>query len=449
MIRELMSGILFLISLMLLATLSARKVAGKRHGFRLGTIISLAGVTFLLALLLINDAFPFTDGGDDLDYFYASSQSFSSLGDWFDTARYASSHEQAGYPLLLAWVDHFSGDSLYYRKALNVFFMLEIVVVWFSIGNAVGGSRLAFIYAWGMIFATPLWFYWFFLLKDLAIVLLQSIFVLGLIRFISSERGFRGYGLIALSTIAVIPFRSMLAVLNILLFVACMFVRRRSVTSSASFAARLVVAASLVLGLWAFVSQPGAMGTLGVTGGDRALSMEGILAQLERAERDRQSVGYDPLLFPVLYLVGETNALNPNNWAWVEAEQLRPLSMVPWILAGLPFFLAGAGMMLRRTRAWQRFASLVRHHGRHANSENFTARQTDSLLVLLAFILAYAVLGWLNGTTVRWTLPAIPAMISIAGFAWANMSKRMRIRLLTSFDLSFLTLAVGYYLVLK
>jgi len=313
----------------------------------------------------------------------------------------------------------------------------------------IGGKRLAFIYAYAILLATPLWYHWLFLLKDMAITLLQSIFILGLILFVSGEHRFRGYAVIALSTLAVVPFRSVLAISNIALLVACMFLQGRSGTSGASFGTRLMLVASLVVGLWLFSSQPGMMESLGVKGEDRALTAEGVVAQVERSETERQPFVQNPLMFSVLYLVGETNALNPANWGRFDLALLRPLSMVPWIFLGLPFFLAGVAMMLRRTRAWKVFASGGRHNDDRGAGEDFGRGQSSSLLVLLAFIVAYAAVGWLSGTTVRWTLPAIPAMVGIAGFAWANMNRHARIRLLTAFDFPVLTLIFIYYLGLK
>ena len=46
-------------------------------------------------------------------------------------------------------------------------------------------------------------------------------------------------------------------------------------------------------------------------------------------------------MFPVLYLVGETDALNPANWGQFDLALLRPLSMVPWIFLGCHSFLPG------------------------------------------------------------------------------------------------------------
>ena len=403
---------------------------------------------FLLTLLLFNDAFPFTGGGDDEDYYYASLESFTNFGDWFDTTQYEY-HEQAGYPLLLSWVHQVSGDSLFHRKALNVFFMLVLAIVWFAIGKLIDGKRLAFVYAYGILLATPLWYYWLFLLKDMAITLLQSLFILGLIQFASGERRFRGYALIALSTLALIPFRSILAVFNLALVVAFTLLQGRSRTSGISFGTRLILVASLVVGLWLLSVQPGMMETLGAKGEDRSLMLGGLQSLTERAETERQQFSGNPLTFPILFLVGETDALNPSNWGQFDLALLRPLSMVPWIFLGLPFFLAGVATMLRRGGVRKMFASGMRHSDDNGTTEDYSRRQTLCLRVLLIFIVGYVGIGWLSGTTTRWTLPAIPPMIGIAGFAWTNMNNHARVSLLTAFGFSLLALIFLYYWMLK
>jgi hypothetical protein len=279
----------------------------------------------------------------------------------------------------------------------------------------------------------------------MAITFLQSIFLLGLILFVSGERRFRGCVVIALSTLAVIPFRSMLAVSNVALLVACTFLPVRSGTSGASFGTSLTLVASLVVGLWLLSSQPGMMVALGVKGEDRSLTADGFAAHIERAEGERQQSALNSLMFPVLYLVGETGALNPAAWGRFDLENLRPLSMVLWIFLGLPFFLAGVAMLIRRTRAWKVFASRGAHNDDRVAGEGFGQGQTGFFLVFLAFIVVYAAVGWLSGTTVRWTLPAIPPMVGIAGFAWANMNGHARIRLLTAFGFPVLTSILIFY----
>ena len=137
--------------------------------------------------------------------------------------------------MLLSWVHQLVGDSLYHRKAVNVFFFLMLALVWFGIGRHMGGRRLGFVFASGILLTTPLWFYWIFLMKDMAITFLQSLFILGLVQSLSHRSAARGYGWIVLSTVLTIPFRSQLALVNLAALAGATLLRtgsRRSWKSS-------------------------------------------------------------------------------------------------------------------------------------------------------------------------------------------------------------------------
>lgn len=442
-----MGGLVFLVLIVLVPLLCARLVAGRQQAFHLASVIGFAGVAFLLILVAFDSTIPFTDGGDDLGYYDASNVAFASPADWFDTSKY-DSHEQAGYPLLLSWVHQLAGPSLFHRKALNVFFMLLLALVWFAIGRAIGGDRLAFVYAYAILLAPPLWFYWLFLLKDLPITLLQSVYLLGLIRFVAGERRLRAGVVIALSTLAVIPFRVMLAASNLGLLLVCVLFQGRSAAKT-SWVTGPVLAAALVAGMLLLVSRPDIVESFGAKGEARSLTMDSLEGQIRYFEAQREGKVQNPLIFPILYLIGETDALNPTTWNQVDVSLVRPVSMLPWIFFGLPFFLAGIAIILYRTRTWQRLIAFVGLDRVFRAGPVLDRRQRRGLQVLIVFIIAYAVLAWLIGTTVRWTLPAVPAMIAIAGFACANMKSYTSILLLIGFDLSLLSLIATYYAVLK
>ena len=206
----------FLIAgVVLIPALCSFVVAGRRDGGRLCLLVVFAGIFILSVLWLVDEAFPFTVTGDDKVYFTVSKRSFNNMSDWFDLRQFNKTHEQAGYPLLLSWVHQFAGDSLYHRKAVNVFFFLMLALVWFGIGRHIGDRRLGFVFASGILLTTPLWYYWIFLLKDMTITFLQSLFILGLVQSLSPRFVIRGYGLIVLSTVFTIPFRSQLALVNL------------------------------------------------------------------------------------------------------------------------------------------------------------------------------------------------------------------------------------------
>jgi hypothetical protein len=192
------------------------------------------------------------------------------------------------------------------------------------------------------------------------------------------------------------------------------------------------------------------METFGAKGEDRSLTPAGLEAQAARVE-DLDQRFSNPLAFPILYLVGETDALNPANWGHFDLSNLRPLSMVAWVFLGLPFFLAGLAMILRkRPKPRASMSRVPRDLRDNAEGEGSIRWQTTpSLLVLLAFIGTYAAVGWLSGTTTRYTLPAIPPMVGIAGFAWTRLKNDARMALVAVFDVALLSFIFIYYLVLK
>lgn len=119
-----MSSYLLVAGVVLIPVLFSVGIAGRKDGLRLGLLIFGAGVGFLCVLWQIDELLPFVGAGDDEDYYRASKRSFRDLNDWFDLTQFRATHEQGGYPLLLSWVHQWAGDSLYHRKALNVFFFL-------------------------------------------------------------------------------------------------------------------------------------------------------------------------------------------------------------------------------------------------------------------------------------------------------------------------------------
>ncbi|ULA68938.1 MAG: conserved membrane protein of unknown function [Nitrospira sp.] len=387
-------------------------------------------------------------GGDDKDYFTASKRTFNNVNQWFDFSQFKQTHEQAGYPLLLAWVHQLAGDSLYHRKALNVFFFLLLAQVWFAIGNQVGGRRLAFLYVYGVLLATPLWYYWIFLFKDMTIIFLQSLFILGLLRSVSHNTIVRGYGLIMISTIMTIPFRSKLAVVNLAALAGASIMRAGSRRSFMGTIMKVTVTASIILALLAVGRNPQLLGTLGVSGEHRSLDMTSMQATVEFSERSRSTQFSNVLMFPILYVIGEVAAFNPKSWEGMGGASLRGVFVIPWIYLGVPLFMNGAWMILRHK---QYFAE-GKYSSANTSTTNFikpVILQRSHFLVLLMFVLIYAGVAWTSADTTRWRMPALPPMVAIAGFAWMTMNKRKRFQMLLSWGMLISISLIIYYTVLR
>ena len=411
-------------------------------------LVVLAGIFFLGVLWQVDEAIPFAGAGDDKDYFNASKRSFNSVSDWFDLRQFSRTHEQAGYPLVLSWVHQLVGDSLYHRKALNIFFFLMLTLVWFGIGKQIGGRHLGFVSASGVLLATPLWFYWIFLFKDMLITFLQSIFILGLMRSLSHRSVAKGYGLIVLSTLLTIPFRSKLALVNLAALAGTTILGTGSRRSWESSLLKVAMTGGIILSILIAGRNPEILQQLGVAGEHRSLDTESVQAEFEIKGRSRSAQFTNVLTFPLLYLMGEVAAFNPKSWGDVGALLIRGLSMVPWIYVGLPLFVRGTWIILRQ----QRFREGAVHISAGQEGDPLidpVRPERAHLLVLLMFVLIYAGVAWGSGDTTRWRMPAMPPMVAIAGFAWVTMNKQQRFGMLLGWGLLLSVSLMVYYAVLR
>ncbi len=442
-----MSSYLLVAGVVLIPVLYSIVIGGRRDGLRLALLIFLAGVAFLFALWQIDELLPFAGAGDDEDYYRASKRSFRDLSNWFDLTQFRATHEQGGYPLLLSWVHQWAGDSLFHRKALNVFFFLMLAVVWFEIGRITGGQTLGLISAVGVIGATPLWFYWLFLFKDMAITFLQSLFILGLIQTMTQKGVMRGYLLVGVSTILTLPFRSKLALVNLVALGGGNLVaaeRRRSLTTTF---VKVVLAVGFAFLMLILGTNPKLLGKLGVAGEHRTLDSESVRAEIEQRERSRSAQFTNVLMFPVLYLVGEVAAFNPRSWERSDASLIRAICMVPWIYIGVPLFLQGVWLILRPREKLA--VQGVAHTERSAEQSARATAVRAPLLILLMFVLVYAGVAWASADTTRWRMPALPPMVAISGFAWTTLSVQRRFTLLVGWGLCLSFSLVTYYAILR
>lgn len=434
----------------------ARYSALDRDKFLVSQLFGVAAVIFLGVLLLVAESVPFAGGGDDQVYFEVSKREFKTIGDWFDLSQFNRTHEQAGYPMLLTWIHQISGSSLFVSKALNVFFFLMIAAIWFVIGKTIGGRRLAFVYATGILLCTPLWYYWMFLLKDMVIVLLQSWLLLGVVLLLTKGRRIQGYWFVALSTIAIIPFRSVLALVHVAVLGLAIVLEPSKKRSGGRLVAKVLVVGSVAVAVLIIGSRPELLGDLGVVGSGRMLEQGAVETTLALHDMARPDYFYNPIKFTLVYLVGEFAAFNPNTWGSGNFLMTRAGSTVPWTYFGLPLFLAGILLVLRKRRLpaepprvlqqWQPSAWGVQRP--EWRTETITPDRAY-LLLFLGFILLYMAVSWLSGDTTRWRMASFPPMIGIAGVAWLSLGRRRRATLLILWGWVVSFLLLGYYVLVK
>lgn len=439
---------LFLLCVVLVPAVCSFLIVGQQEAVRLSALLTVAGLLCLAVLWYVDDSIPFAGNGDDQDYLNASKQTFNSLSDWVDVRRYKRTHEQAGYPLLLAWAHQFVGDSLYHKKSVNVLLFLMIAVTWFKIGLEIAGRRLAFICTLGVLLMTPLWFYWMFLFKDMAITLLQSIFILGVVQSLSSQAVGKGYLLTAVSTILLIPFRSKLALVNLAVLVGSTMLRMGSPQSWKVSLLRVVMAGGIIVSILVVGRNAEVLRELGVAGEHRALDSQSVQAEIDYRGQIRTTMFTNAVKFPLLYLVGEVAAFNPRSWDEGGSVLIRGVCMVPWIAVGLPLFAIGAWRILRcRTLSEVTVRASAAHGGRHTADP--VQPERVHLMVLLLFVLVYAGVAWFSVDTTRWRMPAMPAMGAIAGFAWITMDNQERLWMLSGWGLLLSASCIAYYALLR
>jgi hypothetical protein len=408
----------------------------------------LFGSTALISLWFVNEEFPFSGAGDDKDYFDASVRPLNGIDEWLNLRQFKGTHEQGGYPLLLSWIHQFSGGSLFHRKAMNLGFFLLLAPVWYEIGRVIGGRRLAFVFATGVLLCTPLWFYWVFLLKDIVIVFLQSLLLLGLVNVLSGTRSARGYCIVVLSTVLLIPFRSLLTLLNGAALVAASFLRGRD-QKIASVPAKLLIACVLVGALIVVGRNATTLEIFGVAGENRTLSYNSVKEQIALGSEVQEVYLSNPIKFTLVYLVGEVAAFNPQSWRSLNAELIRSVTMVPWVYFGLPFFLIGAWSIAFNRKAWFKNGKLRNVRDWKPKMDGSELPDRACLMLLLGFVAGYALVSWLSGDTTRWRMPSMPPMIAVAGFAWCSMRGTTRFHLLVGWFMALSVALVVYYGVVK
>jgi hypothetical protein len=204
-----MFAALFLIPLTIVV---AAACAERRDRTFLVQIVVVEFFFYLPMLTLVNETMPFTGSGDDSNYFAFAATSITSLAD-LDLTQFSADFEQPGYPWLLTVTATFFGHNLLALKLLNLTIFINISIVWYKIGVKLESSDFGRAVAVVVALLTPFWYYFSFLLKDMVIVFLQSLFLLGLVTALG-RRGLSSWLLMAVATIALIPFRSATVVIN-------------------------------------------------------------------------------------------------------------------------------------------------------------------------------------------------------------------------------------------
>lgn len=384
----------------------------------------------LTMLVWLHSVRPFTDGGDDWDY-YTFVTRLTSLQQAFDAYSYIDAFEQPGYPILLAPFALLSNGNMLSLKAVNLACLIILTAVWSRIGYEIQGKQFGRLVGIFVALLLPLWYYCFFLLKDLPIAMLQGISVLGGV-LICKRRMATGLLLISVSTILIIPLRTYLALINIALLGVSLFGMYHAATPEAGYTLMRrvrfftlsfiisITVAHIILSDQFFTS-------IGILTESRKLTIENIstLASLHGTN----SLIHGPI-FPIVYLVSETAGIRVLLMGFDDSSEiLRGLFAVPWIIFYLPFL--GVGIYLFITRL------------------GLSGALVSPWLPIVSFCIMYMIVSWTVGDTTRWRLSDFPALATVAALGFSQLKSDRRLLVLLVSNLTALCSAAIFYMALQ
>lgn len=397
--------------------------------------ILLAWLVLVPVVMFVDSYFPFTEKGDDDAYYEMASAAVYSFPELVSFKRFIGVLEQPGYPWLLSIIKQFSGHELLAYKMHNLFFLILLSLVWYRIAVALVSDEFGRKVFVSILMLTPLWYYVFFLLKDMAIALLQGVFLLGLVQ-LWLHKDHRNWLLVVLGTFPLLLFRSLLVLQNAFVLgftVLAMFIFSRK---DRDMMISVFVAFVFLLMLFQFSGNPDMMAVIGIGDKSRVIGSiemrDAILSQSDVNQVQR-------LLYPVVYLFSETSGLNPKHWVTYDTSWLRGVLAIPWILFIVPYFIIGIVWLFRKKTSFP--------DGHVSGCKMIGASAVGTpWSILLFFVLSMIIVAWQFGDTTRWRIADMPAIVTIASFGWCCVSPQRRYKVLFIWIMITFIVSSGYYI---
>jgi hypothetical protein len=411
-----MNALLACILLYIPATLGYIFLVAERDDRRFLLKTSLAAWVVLgVATCLVDLWLPFTEGGDDRGYFQLVGSQSDTLEETLDIGRYASVMEQPGYPWLLSLLRVVADEQLLAYKLSNLMFFNLLILTWYRIGLTIESRQLARHFAVFVLILSPLYYYTFFLLKDMVIAFIQSLFLLGLLLQWRNNH-LASIGLVVGALFSLILFRIPLLLQDGLVVLGSAIAYSLNLNRQRW---QLVTRGLGLIGVGALLylaTNPEILYGLGIRAERRILGSD---AMWQHIAQTLASSNQSMALFPLIWLLAEVSFFNPDAWSSFDSLWLRGLLTLPWIFGFVPLFLLGLAWLVRRPEP----ASA--HHGLVAwLSETRLLHSPWSVLVL--FLISSIAISALMQDTVRYRLPDMPVIAALAALGWLNASQRVR-----------------------
>lgn len=389
-------------------------MVGREQRF-VSRVLVIAWICALTLVEFANYWLPFTVGGDDVNYFYlASTTQIDSITEIFDISRFRVM-EQPGFPWVLSLLNILVEPNEVVYKLLNLFFFVILAITWYRIGILLESPEFGRGVLIGILLLTPLWNYVFFLLKDMTITLLQSLFLLGTVQL--WQRNTRGsWLLIGLATLALLPFRAPLVLQNAAVLVLALLFKLFARERKGGRIVPLIFGSVMLASVLLIASNPIILESFGVKSAHRVVGSEEMI---DNSQKIHSESTVNRVLFPLIYIFTEVTGLKPESWEVLDEFWLRGVLALPWILFVVPFFIVGVHWVLQAP------PNILCGKG-------WVARLRGSRLintpwgVLLMFMLSMMAISWQVGDTTRWRIPDMPVIATIAMAGWTFAKPGLR-----------------------
>ena len=409
---------IFLITCLLYIPLSlgfAAIVAENNDKSFLFKVVIWAWIILLPITFIFNELIPFAGGGDDESYFSLANYQNNSIAVVFDITKFIGLMEQPGYPFLLSIINFISGHNLLVYKILNLCFLIILALTWYRIGVLLESREFGRKNMIIVLLLAPMWYYVFFLLKDMTIVLLQSLFLLGVVQY-WRRNSVWVWLLIALTILIVLYFRFYLVLLDIIVvsFVLLLkLIGRQRVSNSFP---QLLFGLFVCMGLLMLAGDQQFLSLTGITSDKRVISVDNInaYAQDESAQKG--------VIFIINYLLSETAGLSPQTWKSFDSSLIRGVLAIPWIFVIVPFSFVGLYWVIQPVQNEYTGMGLIvkLRDSRFLN----TPWGVLSIFILFSFAISYQ-----TGDSTRWRISDMPvfATIALAGMQSTDRNIRKKI----------------------
>jgi hypothetical protein len=418
------------------------------------TLLVLTLPIHLLVLYLINKAIPFVPSETDAFLYYTYSQyNYSNWTELFIFRTVQTPYGEFGglYLHILTIAHQLIGDSLFWRKVLNLTALWPMAFAWYRIARFASGKRSARFVMSGVVWLPTLWYPFLVLYRDLITASLHSVFLAALIWYMASrKRPVTSLLVMFGSGFLLFLFRSATLLINGLVIVVvivswCLAQDRRS--SVTTYIANNVAAASalpsgrltrfrrlsgitnvaifMVVCVTAVAVLLGGSVLNALQAKSVEVSIDSALLTLNNPEA--------PLILSripaglILWVTSEPTIVS-NQLDFSDPEQLRGIMNGPWFLIGVPF--ATIGLLIAGSLVFKR--RMVPASGSISKPDPIPRFTVFSVL---GFAVIWLVVGIVLWDWTRWRLPVVPALLFFAVWGSSFIKRDSRIVLLIMWGL--------------